>query len=71
MWKTIAHFSQPGSENLIRSRKTFSITSAEPWMIPHSTKPHAAPCHSPPSVIVIMRLRAVFSLPPRLPPSGM
>ena len=40
-----------------RSRANRSPDSAVPWMPPQSTNVHDAPCHSPPSSIVIMMLR--------------
>ena len=47
------------------------ITCPIPWNAPHATNVHPAPCHNPPSSIVIMMFTAVRTSPCRLPPSGM
>ena len=44
-----------------------SITSAAPWMAPHTTKVQAAPCHRPPITMVRNRLRSVRRSPPGVP----
>jgi alginate O-acetyltransferase complex protein AlgI len=48
-----------------------STARPSPWMPPHTTKVHAAPCQRPPSNIVSSRLRYVKMRPFRFPPSGM
>ena len=42
-----------------------------PWNAPQITKFQEAPCHSPPSNMVMNKLRYVATRPPREPPSGM
>ena len=54
-----------------RSRRQCSKTSAVPWIPPHTTNVHDAPCQSPPSSIVSIRFTYVRALPFRFPPSGM
>ena len=54
-WKVTAQRSQAG--NLTRPFHACSMQSIVPWKNPHSTNGHAAPCQSPPSAIVSIRLR--------------
>src|SRR5689334_16511845 len=49
------------------TRSMRQAASAQPCRAPQATKFHEAPCHSPPSDIVISRLRVVEPVPPRLP----
>ena len=68
-WNVTAQRSHAGVR--IRPPSACSATRPRPWNVPQATNVHAAPCHRPPSIIVIIRLRYVNSRPPRLPPSGM
>ena len=52
-------------------RRTCPKDCPTPWRAPQITKVQAAPCHRPPSTMVIMMLRTVCASPPALPPSGM
>jgi hypothetical protein len=71
-WKVTSHAAQAGNRKPWKlSRAQRSADSAAPWIPPQSRNVHAAPCHSPPSSMVSITLRYVFSRPPRLPPSGM
>jgi hypothetical protein len=44
--------------------------SAMPWALPHAKKVQFAPCHNPPSSIVIILFIYVRILPFLLPPKG-
>src|ERR1700719_3861532 len=46
-------------------------TNSRPWYAPQTTNVQLAPCQSPPSSIVIIRLRQVLHSPFRFPPRGM
>src|ERR1043165_8832769 len=45
--------------------------SASPCSRPHTTNVDRAPCHRPPSTMVISRFRYILRTPRRLPPSEM
>src|SRR5580693_6715648 len=53
------------------SRTAFSIHKYSPCNAPQATKVHFAPCQSPPSNIVIIRLKYVLYFPALFPPKGM
>ena len=58
------------SGRLNSARPSRSITCTPPCSAPHARKVSAAPCHRPPSTMVMNTLMQLANSPLRPPPSG-